>query len=110
MRALPLVLLAACAATPPPDEFSGTGMLPYGSASHETAWQALCRVSAREAGSETLRADSATWVIRCGNRFSCHAPPGGVAWVSFNDMEWYMAFAARFHETLARLQQGKSGT
>jgi hypothetical protein len=108
VRALPLALLAACAATPPESGFSGSGTLPYRS-SHELAWQALSRVSARDAASETLRVDSATWEIRCGSRFRCEARPGsGVVSVDFNgDLDWYLAFAARFHETLAKLQQAR---
>lgn len=79
------------------------GMLPYGGASHETAWQALCRVSTREAAGAPLRVDSSAWEIRCGERFLCRAPPGGDAVeVRFNsDLDWYLRFASRFHDALA---------
>jgi hypothetical protein len=111
VRALLLLFLASCAAAPPQDEFPGKGTLPYRT-SHEIAWQALCQVSAREAEGGTLRVDSATWEIRCGDRFLCHAPPGGgPALVSFSDdIDWYLRFSSRFHETLARLQKGAGDT
>ena len=103
-----VLLVGACAAAPEkPEEFSSTGQFPVGGASHALVWEALCRVSVREAEGALIRVDSVKWEVRCGDRFLCHAPPGADAvQVSHNgDLEWYIRFASRFHEALGKLHQ-----